>query len=26
VVATAPGTEEYAPTCEEVQSEFQRAG
>jgi branched-chain amino acid transport system substrate-binding protein len=26
VVATAEGTEEYAPTCEEVQTEFQRAG
>jgi ABC-type branched-subunit amino acid transport system substrate-binding protein len=26
VVATAEGTEEYAPTCDEVQTEFQRAG
>ncbi|MCV2488870.1 ABC transporter substrate-binding protein [Geodermatophilus sp. YIM 151500] len=26
VVETVPGTEEYAPTCEEVQTEFQRAG
>ena len=26
VVATAPGTEEYAPTCDEVTSEFQRVG
>jgi hypothetical protein len=26
VVATAPGTEEYATSCEEVRSEFQRAG
>jgi branched-chain amino acid transport system substrate-binding protein len=26
VVDTAQGTEEYAPTCEEVQTEFQRAG
>jgi ABC-type branched-subunit amino acid transport system substrate-binding protein len=26
VVDTAEGTEEYAPTCEEVQTEFQRAG
>jgi hypothetical protein len=26
VVATAEGTEEYAPTCEEVKTEFQRAG
>ncbi len=26
VVDTAEGTEEFAPTCEEVQTEFQRAG
>jgi branched-chain amino acid transport system substrate-binding protein len=26
VVATVPGTEEYAPTCDEVTTEFQRAG
>jgi branched-chain amino acid transport system substrate-binding protein len=26
VVSTAPGTEEFAPTCDEVKTEFQRAG
>jgi branched-chain amino acid transport system substrate-binding protein len=26
VVDTVPGTEEFAPTCDEVQTEFQRAG
>ncbi|SFL49615.1 ABC transporter substrate-binding protein [Geodermatophilus ruber] len=26
VVETLPGSEDYAPTCEEVQTEFQRAG
>ena len=26
VVETVPGTEEYAPTCDEVTSEFQRVG
>ena len=26
VVETVPGTEEFAPTCDEVQEEFQRVG
>jgi branched-chain amino acid transport system substrate-binding protein len=26
VVSTAPGTEEFAPSCDEVRTEFQRAG
>jgi hypothetical protein len=26
VVQTVPGTEEYAPTCDEVKAEFQRVG